>query len=157
MAFSCDPTGLSSHCPGSPSTAWHCHGDPTPARWMVTPRPLANVLSLLNRAVLFHRNSGKTSETIRQNGETAQAHQAIKNKFKKPKTTQQNIQPTSQKNPKVLLSTHPTESIGAWDYFTQFSPSTQDKCSPTGVSADALLEVHVEYCVFGTQILLFWI
>lgn len=49
------------------------------------PGPLANIPPLLSRVVWFQRNSGKTSETIRENGETAQSNLAKINTHQKPK------------------------------------------------------------------------
>lgn len=49
------------------------------------PGPLANIPPLLSRVVCFQRNLGKTSETIRENGERAQSNLAKINTHQKPK------------------------------------------------------------------------
>lgn len=121
-------------CPPStaqePQSLWHCWEPEDSTAAQQCPGPLPNIPSLLSRVVWFQRNSGKMSETIRENGETAQSNLAKINTNQKPnkaknphlnKQKEPNIQPTSPNHPIVHPFTHPTESTSGRDYFTQAS------------------------------------
>lgn len=115
----CNLPSLSTRCPGSRSATRHCRfwkpEDPTPARQMVTPETTGKCPPpLLNRAVSFQSNSGKTSETIREDGETAQSNKQTRLKKIPNQPNQKTLQTSNQQAKKP----YPTESISAWDYFT---------------------------------------
>lgn len=69
-----------------PQSPWHCCcWEPEhPRAAQQHPGPLANIPSLLSRVVLLQRNSGETSETIRESRETAQSNLAKINTNQKP-------------------------------------------------------------------------